>query len=634
MAHYRQDQRPRSLAGALAWRALVHFLLSDWQRATDDAQEVLRLTQAADGDGALQRFRAEAYRVLGQKERLLGDAQQAIQQLRQALVLYQEQGDARGANLILLSLGAAYYDAGNFSSARACYQQALEYYQAHGERFLEAAVLNDLAVLHHIDGEYAQAFATFEQALEAARRGSNARIESLALVGIGDLFIDLEAPEAALQAYAQARQRVERSKDLFLEVYQQIAEAAALRLQGNFTQAGGLLGAIQHSLESGASNYTRGLWLLESGQLSLAQKHNPPAREQLAGAAQLFEGGSQRILAGRANLLLAGALFALGDLPGANEHLGKAFQGVQDLESQHMLVCAARQVKALLASPELSPANRQPAWRLCERVRAFEASLLPLRRSLRFQEMEIHFSPPVLSIQALGAARVLLDGKPVTGADWQTLTTRDLLYLILSQPHGWNKEVLGEILWPDSSPAQLKNRFKNAIYRLRRALSQDVILFDGERYSFNRDLDYSYDVERFEALLAQARSITDRQKLKQVQAELMRLYQGDYLPEVDGSWVTPQREHLHQAYLEAGLQLAQLHLDDSQPEQALEVCQRLIRVDACLEKAYHLGMQALAASGDRAGVARLYGKLQDSLETEMGMSPSAQTSALFRSLTR
>jgi DNA-binding SARP family transcriptional activator len=105
--------------------------------------------------------------------------------------------------------------------------------------------------------------------------------------------------------------------------------------------------------------------------------------------------------------------------------------------------------------------------------------------------MEIPFSPPALDIQALGAVRVLLDGKPVTSVEWQTQTIRDLFFLILSEPQGWSKEMLGEILWPESSPAQLKNRFKNSIYRLRRTLHQDVVRFDGERYTFNRDLDYT-----------------------------------------------------------------------------------------------------------------------------------------------
>ena len=262
----------------------------------------------------------------------------------------------------------------------------------------------------------------------------------------------------------------------------------------------------------------------------------------------------------------------------------------------------------------------------------FENNLLSLKRTLRFQKMEIPFSPPALDIQALGAVRVLLDGKPVTSVEWQTQTIRDLFFLILSEPQGWSKEMLGEILWPESSPAQLKNRFKNSIYRLRRTLHQDVVRFDGERYTFNRDLDYSFDVERFEHLLAQSKGVQDPQACKPLIEELLQLYQGDYLSGIDGAWVMSEREHLRQAFFTAGMQLAALYMDEFQHTAALEVCQRLIKDDACFEKAYCLGMQALAAINDRPGVIRLYEKLRTNLETEIGIAPLAETSALFHSL--
>lgn len=92
------------------------------------------------------------------------------------------------------------------------------------------------------------------------------------------------------------------------------------------------------------------------------------------------------------------------------------------------------------------------------------------------------------------------------------------------------------------------------------------------------------------------------------------------------------REYLRQAFLNAGLQLAELYLESSQPEQALETCQRLIGIDVCLEKAYCLGMQALAVVNDLPGVIRLYEKLRINLEAELGSAPSAQTNTLFRSL--
>lgn len=631
---YLRAHNETRLSGVLSWRALVHYLQGKWEASISDAQEVLELTESASGDEWLTSYRAEAYRILGQNDRLQGKMEQSISHLSQALELYQAQQDARGTNMVQVSLGATYYELGDFTAAQACYQQAFAYHQSQGDLFQEAAVLNDLAVLHHINGEYSQAFTTFEQALNTARRGSNNRVEIMVLLGFGDLFVDLDAPESALDAYHQARDRLEQSKDHFLTIYQRLAEASAARLHRDLPHAKGLLQAAEGMMGPAPVNTIKGLWLLESGQIAFAERQNARAREQLQQATQIFEAGGQPILAGRANILLGAALFALHNLPEAEDHLEKAFQIVEGLKSQHVLVCVARQAKALLGSRELSAGNRERARRLLEGVKRFESDRLSLSRALRFQKMEIPLSPPVLEIQALGAARVLLDGKPVTSTDWQSKTTRDLLFLILSKPNGWSKEVLGEILWPGSTSAQLKNRFKNAIYRLRRALRQDVILFDGENYIFNKNLDYGYDVERFDQLLAQAKADGGVEARNQAYQELVQLYQGEYLPEIEGAWLMPERERLRQAFLAAGLQLAALYIDSLQNEPALEVCQRLIATDACLEKAYCLAMQALTISQDRAGVARIYESLQASLEAELGIAPSPEARALYLSLIR
>jgi ATP/maltotriose-dependent transcriptional regulator MalT/DNA-binding SARP family transcriptional activator len=629
---YSAQKNYKKLAGVLAWRSLVYNQQARWDASHVDAQEVLRLTEDYPGDEELTIYRAEAYRILGQNQRLLGTLQKSIELLNQALTLFQSQRDSSGVNRIQVSLGATYFETGDFAEAQACYQQALDYFHRHGDLYAEAAVLNDLAVLNHIQGEYHTAFAVFEQSLLTARRGGNFGIETMALVGLGDLFLDLDAPDSALEAYKQARQRLEKSTDHFLNIYRHIAEASAERLQNSYLAAHSLLQAASQLMGSTPSSYTHGLWLLESGQLAFTEQKNERAAKLFSQATLLFEAGGHRILAGRANLFLAGVLFAQGDRESAEQRLQSAFQITADLHSRAVLVAAARYVKPMLTALVFHAPLQQQAQRLLEEVQAFEENLLPLKRSLRFQKMEIPLAPPILKIQALGAARVWLGERPLTQTDWQTQTTRDLLFLILSEPRGWSKEMLGEILWPDSSPAQLKNRFKNAIYRLRRALRQDVIRFDGERYTFNKDLDYSYDVERLEQLFAQSKQRENPGERKLLLEELVQLYQGDYLPEIEGVWVMPEREHLRQVFHTAGLQLAELYISDAQYEQASQICQRLILSDPCLEKAYTLGMQALAATADRPGIIRLYEKLQTNLETQVGIAPSSQTSALFRSL--
>ena len=196
------------------------------------------------------------------------------------------------------------------------------------------------------------------------------------------------------------------------------------------------------------------------------------------------------------------------------------------------------------------------------------------------------------------------------------------------------KDVLGEILWPDSSLSQLKLRFKNTIYRLRRALREDVVVFDGTRYIFNRRLSYEYDVENFWEAITQAKGATNVNDQKNAYQLAIQVYQGEYLPEVGETWVLPERERLRQAYADAGLKLASFYLEDFQHGLVFDICQRLLLQDPCLEDAHCMAMRAYAVQGNRAALVRQYEVLQEALLSEVGASPSPQTEALFRSLMR
>ncbi|MBN1148381.1 MAG: tetratricopeptide repeat protein [Anaerolineales bacterium] len=630
--HYRAEQDWSRLAGALVRRALVQYIRSNCANSIADAIEALSLTEQDTQNQELNRFRAEAYRILGQNFRLLGNLDEAINNLSKALHLHQLQEDAQGVNLILLNLGPLYMDAGDLAAASACYQQVIEYYREREDLFNLGAALNDLAFLHHQRGEFTEAFATYEQALAKAQDAGNVRTQAMVLIGLGDLFVDLEAPDAASEAYNQARPIVERLMDHFLIAYLDLAEAAVARLQGEIPRARTLLESAGKIVLQTQSDYTRGLLLTEAGRLAITEGDYCQASTELAKAVQIFESGGQRVFGGRASLLLATARFGIGETEAAWSQLDKAFHLVSVLDSPYILVPSAHWAKPLLSDSGLSPVVGQKARYLLKQVEQFDEHLPELRRSLRFQKMTIPLSPPKLRIRAFGKAQVMLGDTPITTADWHSQTTRDLLYLLLSEPRGLSRDVIGECLWSSSSPVKLKHRFKNSIYRLRRALQQDVIVFDNNYYTFNRDLDYEYDVERFLELLNQVKESQNIEERRQVYEELIQLYQGEYLPEVNGFWVLPERERFRQFFLSAGLQLSTIYLETSRHDLALEVCQRLIIEDPYLEGAYQIAMQIHAATGNRSAIVRLYEKLKEALNAGLGHSPSAQMESFYRSL--
>ncbi len=178
----------------------------------------------------------------------------------------------------------------------------------------------------------------------------------------------------------------------------------------------------------------------------------------------------------------------------------------------------------------------------------------------------------------------------------------------------------------------MKMRFKTNIYRLRHAIGQETILFEEERYRFNTDIDYDYDVENFEKLLERSKTaVTMKEKISTLEAAI-GLAKGSYLSDIDLEWVDAGRTRLELDYHEALLRLAGLYLETGQSHRAIETCQTALKADPLLEDAYRLSMRAYAALGDGAAIVRIYQACRAVLRDELGVNPSEETEKLYKKL--
>jgi two-component SAPR family response regulator len=116
--------------------------------------------------------------------------------------------------------------------------------------------------------------------------------------------------------------------------------------------------------------------------------------------------------------------------------------------------------------------------------------------------------------------------------------------------------------------------------------------------------------------------------------EAIKLYKGAYASEISYTWAVTLREAFQQYYLNILLQVAQLYLEASDHEQALEFCQRAIEADNLMEEAYRLSLRIYAAMGNRAGLVRQYQRCRDVLQREINAEPSQQTQSLYQELSR
>ena len=218
-------------------------------------------------------------------------------------------------------------------------------------------------------------------------------------------------------------------------------------------------------------------------------------------------------------------------------------------------------------------------------------------------------------------------------SDWRTQSVRDLFLYFLNRQEAVTKEQVGAILWTETPNIQaLKARFKNEIYRLRKAVGRDVIIFDDEYYRFNHQMDYEYDVDAFDSHLLRAHKTSDAAARIEHLQKAVDLVHGPYLADLDADWAVPERERLWLAYGSALEELAYSYLDMGRLEDCLSICQMALKRDRFHEAIYQIEMRAYAVLGDRSAIARRY-QACVAVMGELGIPTSGETERIYRELT-
>ena len=627
----RENNDRSGLARTLDRRATAHRYRGNYQASIQDGLEALELSE---GDEDLRSVRAGAFRSTGVSLYYEGQLVKANGMLNQSLVLFQALKDDQNIALVHMELGVCCQFQGNTRQAVTHNEQALVYWQEVRNTTRQSFVLNNLGSLHHLAGNYIEAAKLFEQALTLARSNGILRSEAYLLFNLGNLYADLEANDSARDAFQKTREACKTLDDHFLLLNVDLAESALARREGKYSRANAYLVSAKEMVQKSHSGFENSLWSLEAGSVALSENKFDQALKYLREANRLFDEGGQKLEAASTDLLLCRVYALNGDQQLAQATMEHALSSVSKLDSIQPLVVVGRSTKEELKRYVDDVTIGPAAVKLLSRIENFERQIASLRRRLRPHAATVLLIPPKLSVFALGRLQVKLDGKSVTAPSWvNQKRARELFFFLVAHPNkGMTKEEIGVTLWPDSSTEQLRQQFRNTIYYVRYALGQDVIISNERRYVFNLDMDYSYDVQDFDHKMMQTENAgTPAQKIELLQ-ECLQLYQGEFFPEGEGSWVMIERQRLSQIHEHSLLTLAQLLLEKSEPKTALMHCQTILAENHCMESAHRLAMQAYAALGNRSGIANQYEQCKQFLQDELGLEPSPETVKLYKLL--
>jgi LuxR family transcriptional regulator, maltose regulon positive regulatory protein len=625
---FRLETNMPGLTLALVRRAIVYSYLGDYESSLNDANEVIEMIKSRDD---LQMIYAEALRVKGLALFRLGQSRQAIVFLEDSLRLYTRLNETINMPILFMETGMVYNAIGNYAEAGIAYEKALQIWRQEGNLPWQSNLLNNLGVLRHFQGEYEKAALAFEEGLVCARRSSYTRMEAFLAIGLGDLYMELEDFTVARLNYQHAEEVIQGLENRFIIFYLTMAKASLAILQKNAGEAHPLISNAAEMIQSSDSLYEKGLLHLGLGRLSLLQGHPSQAVDDLTEAERCFTEDDRKLECDSSRIWLAAAAYQTKNRAIARQTL-KAVLGSRGQVANGILV-AIHQAHDWLNGLQRDDEVGRMVSDLLTRAGHVAGKMPAIRRQLHRTAHVIQIPNAHLIIHALGQASVSVGGKLLTLSDWQTQSVRDLFFYFLISPKPLTKEQVGMTLWPEvDDPKKLKLRFKNEIYRLRRAVGQDVITYEDVFYRFNRALDFEYDVEAFEAFLARAKSTPDLEEQTTLYQKAVDLVRGPFLEDIFADWVFLEQEHLSQTYLSALINLGELFLKQSQPEKVLAPCQRAMDYDPTYEPAYALSMQAYHRMGDRASIIRIYQVCQETMQRLLGLPPSKETQDLYHRL--
>lgn len=216
-----------------------------------------------------------------------------------------------------------------------------------------------------------------------------------------------------------------------------------------------------------------------------------------------------------------------------------------------------------------------------------------------------------------------------------------LAYLALSRTRPVPRDELVDALWPDAAPPSADSALSAVISKLRSGLTR--VGLDGATtlessagcYALRLPPTAAVDVETAANSLDRGEGALRAGDLKRAWSSATvasAILRRPLLPGEDAEWVTVRRTKLRQLLLRAYDCVIDVWLQRGDTTLAIATARAAQEAAPFRESGHRRLMRAYAAAGDRAEALRVYEVCRTLLRTELGVSPSEETQALYREL--
>jgi ATP/maltotriose-dependent transcriptional regulator MalT/two-component SAPR family response regulator len=611
-------------AQALAFKGSIYRFQGNYAQAIAQCQQAFALV-SGNSKGE-QVSTALAHKNIGLSLIRLGQINEGRQALHRALHIYEELIMPQDSGMVHHDLGLSLELTGDLEGAILHYKAALEKWKEIGNLSPWANTLNGLGVVYQQMGNYDLAKSYLEEALNKAQQAQDLRIEAYTLTSMADLYREKAAYEQAKQFYRQALSVGQRAHIGFITTCALDGLGNIARLQSDFPNARNRIFEALELAEEHNSAYEKGMCYISMAVLANQERELATAVKYLDQAIYTLEASDLKQQLGIACLHRANTAYLSQDFDKALGYLERSLAITDQLGYDHFIV-----VNSLDAYPVIRYAQTQGL-----RENQLKDILNRIKKHKSLTEQDVRIKPKIeeqltLKILGFGKPSVVLDDQTV---QWAIAKSQELFFFLLQNPKGLSKEQIGAIFWPDHPPERLDSAFRSTLYRLRRVVFRDSVIFENGLYHFNWLSDYWYDVQEFEDLLDKAATSTDSEYKAQLINSALELYRGEYMQGTYENWVSTERQRLRRRYLTSLETLAGMYAEMRKLSRAIELYRRLLKEDPFQEVAHRELMRCYYRQGDRAAAIRQYQACIIMLRDELGLMPSPETEELYLHIIR
>jgi two-component SAPR family response regulator len=530
--------------------------------------------------------------------------------------------------MILADIGFIALGQGNIFKAQGSFREAFELsLSTRGNQGDLATSANNYAYLTFLMGDYPKAWQYYEQAYLAADLVGWDRVTVGILNSQAELLIQVDELEMADSALQKAIQILNGMPPGPRSGYTYRIMAELEGLKGNFNQA---MFMLREAASTSSSDFNHPEYQVRLAEIYLMMEQPDLVLSTLVKTIpRLEENPDPSQIKSQAYYLMAAVEYQLGRSKEAQVTLAKALACAAHLGYDHFLVNLTYRYPGLVNGIIKTWKNKH-LESMIERANNFQTGYQHL-----LTKNEALEAVPKLAfqVQAFGNSEIRRDAEVIPNAVWQSAGARALFFYILDRGKVKRDEIVIQF-WPDFSNAKVNSNFHATLWRVRNALgSKHILAFDGEYYSINSKVSIFYDVLEFEEILEniKAKNLSDIEK-RELSLQVVGLYRGDYLIDIDLPWFDIRRAELREKYRNHLVSCAERAMLRKAYEEARDYYEKAIALDPYQDHLHLALVKCLVQMKSPSAARAHYLNYLKLLHDDLGVEPMEEFKELFSKL--